>query len=282
MEQIHARAVNDDSGAQQHPTKDNSIRASAAHHQPSRKTLRGKLGGTLGGKLIRAWIRTMVKLSTITPIFLRLAELPLGPYKDRRTLLRYLGNRPYISPRAQVRGGNLHFGPQCFIDDFVTIYTHPRATGGVYLGKNVHLYRGSIVELGNGSSNLRIGDNTYIQPGCLLNAFVSNITIGKNCMIAARCVFMPYQHGHADPSRPMREQSLTSRGDIVIEDDVWLGAHVCIMDGVVIGQGAIVGAGAVVTKDVPPHTLAVGVPARVVRDRRQEDAVATLITNGAS
>ncbi|MCC6454727.1 MAG: acyltransferase [Caldilineaceae bacterium] len=89
-------------------------------------------------------------------------------------------------------------------------------------------------------------------------------------MIATRCVFMPYQHGHADPHLPMREQPLTSRGDIVIEDDVWLGAQVCVMDGVVIGKGAIVGAGAVVTKDVPPNSLAVGVPARVIRQRHEE------------
>ena len=91
------------------------------------------------------------------------------------------------------------------------------------------------------------------------------------------CVFMPYQHGHDDPNLPMREQPLTSRGDIVIEDDVWLGAQVCVMDGVVIGKGAIVGAGAVVTKDVPPYTLAVGVPARVIRSRQEEVPSPTLM-----
>ncbi|HXW01547.1 MAG TPA: DapH/DapD/GlmU-related protein, partial [Anaerolineae bacterium] len=97
--------------------------------------------------------------------------------------------------------------------------------------------------------------------------FVANITIGANCMIAPRCAFMPYQHNWADTSRPMREQPLISRGDIVLEDDVWLGANACVLDGVTIGRGAIIGAGAVVTKDVPSYAIAGGVPAHVIKFR---------------
>jgi acetyltransferase-like isoleucine patch superfamily enzyme len=68
----------------------------------------------------------------------------------------------------------------------------------------------------------------------------------------------------------MREQPLTSRGDIVLEDDVWLGANVVVLDGVTIGRGAIVGAGAVVTQSIPPYAIAGGVPARVIRYRTPE------------
>jgi galactoside O-acetyltransferase len=158
-------------------------------------------------------------------------------------------------------------GPRCFIDDYVTIYAHPGAEGVVCLDRNVHLYRWTIVELGAGQGSLHIGSNTYIQSGCILNAFVSSIILGANCMIAQHCAFAPYQHGFADTSRPMREQPLTSQGNIVIEDDVWLGLNVCVMDGVTIGKGAIVGAGAVVTKDIPPYAIASGVPAHVIRFR---------------
>jgi acetyltransferase-like isoleucine patch superfamily enzyme len=217
--------------------------------------------------LMGMWIRTMLSLAPISPLFTHLAGLPLGPYKDKRKLFRYLGNRPYISPNAQISCPKLDIGPKCFIDDYVTIYAHAGAQGGVHLESNVHIYRWSVVELGKGEGRLTVGPNTYVQSGCILKAFAGNITIGANCMIADHCALTPYQHSFADIHRPMREQALTSRGDIVIEDDVWLGLNACVMDGVTIGQGAIVGAGAVVTKDVPPYAIVGGVPARVIRLR---------------
>jgi len=219
---------------------------------------------------VRKWIQTMLLLSSVSPLFTYLAGLPLGPYKDKRRLLTYLGKRAYVSPKAQIQCANLHLGPQCFIDDYVTVYAHPGAQGEVCFEENVHIYRWSIVELGKGKGSLRVGSNTYIQAGCILNAFVGSIILGANCMIAQHCAIAPYQHGFADTSRPMREQPLTSQGDIVIEDDVWLGLNVCVVDGVTIGKGAIVGAGAVVTKDIPPYAIAGGVPARVIRFRDAE------------
>jgi acetyltransferase-like isoleucine patch superfamily enzyme len=233
-------------------------------------SLRQPISKTLREMFVRKWIQTMMQLSPISPLFTYLAGLPLGPYKDKQRLRRYIGNRSYVSPRAQIKCPNLQMGPRCFIDDHVTIYAHPGAQGGVYLEEDVHIYRWSIVELGRGEGSLHIGSYTYIQSGCILNAFVGNIIIGANCMIAPRCAFTPYQHDFADTHRPIREQPLTSQGDIIIEDDVWLGLNVCVMDGVTIGQGAIVGAGAVVTKDIPPYAIAGGVPARVIRFRGAE------------
>jgi len=213
----------------------------------------------------------MMRLAGFSPLFIRLAEIPMGPYKDKRRWLRYMGHRPYISPKAQVHCGRLEMGPKCFVDDFVTIYAHPKAEGGVYFEQNVHIYRWSIIELGDGKGNLKVGRNTYIQAGCTLNPFVGDIIIGADCMIATRCAFMPYRHSFANTDRPMREQPITSKGDIILEDDVWLGANVCVMDGVTIGKGAIVGAGAVVTKNIPPYAIAGGVPARVIRMRKAEE-----------
>ncbi len=70
-----------------------------------------------------------------------------------------------------------------------------------------------------------------------------------------------------DLTQPIRLQPIQSRGDIVVEDDVWLGVGVKVLDGVTIGRGAVIGAGAVVTKDIPPLAIAAGVPARVLRRR---------------
>lgn len=238
--------------------------------QASQPTQRPSLPQKVNRLLSRTWLRSLTRLGAFSPRFLRLAERSVGIYKDRKKLLRYLAPNAYISPLAQIGAVTLEAGPRALIDDYVTIYAHPDATGRITLGENVCLYRWSVVELGAGAASITIGAHTHLQPGCILNALVSNIIIGSNGMIGAHCAFMPYQHGFADLSRPMNRQPLTSRGDIVLEDDVWLGTRVTVMDGVVIGKGAIIGAGAVVTKDVPPYTIAAGVPARIIRSRRAE------------
>ncbi|MCB0212851.1 MAG: acyltransferase [Anaerolineae bacterium] len=182
-----------------------------------------------------------------------------------------MGKRSFISPLAQIDCPHFHTGDKCFVDDYVTIYAHPKATGQVRFADNVHIYRWSMIEVGSGTNSLSVGRNTYIQSGCILNVFESSIIIGENCMIAPRCAFMPYNHSFADTSRPIREQPLSSKGDIVIEDDVWLGVNVSIMDGVTIGRGSIIGAGSVVTQSIPPYSIAVGAPARVVRQRQPKE-----------
>jgi galactoside O-acetyltransferase len=198
---------------------------------------------------------------------MRLAGLALRPFKGKSDLLHFLGDRPYISPRAEIACPNLELGPHCLIDDYVTIYAHHRAEGGVYLARDVRIYRWSVVEVGPGNRCLRVGPHTHIQAGCNLNPFVSDIVIGANCLIAPQCALMPYQHGFSDIDRPICKQPLTSRGNIVIKDNVWLGVGAVVTDGVTIGQGTIIGAGAVVTRDIPPYSTAVGVPARVVCSR---------------
>ncbi len=79
------------------------------------------------------------------------------------------------------------------------------------------------------------------------------------------------EHIFQDPSRPVREQGIVARG-IRIGDGAWIGAGAIVLDGVTVGEGAVVGAGAVVTRDIPPYAVAVGVPARVVRQREMPPA----------
>jgi acetyltransferase-like isoleucine patch superfamily enzyme len=199
-------------------------------------------------------------LPCVGRFFTRLAGWATGAYRSRRTLARV---KTYISPKAQISCRNLSIGPKCFIDDFVTIFGRD---GSVVLGKRVHLYRGTIIEVGHGGK-VSIGENTHIQPGCNLNGYVGEVRIGSKVMVSAGCGFVPYQHKLDDSSWSMSDQPLTSKGDIVVEDDVWLGMGVKVMDGVHIGRGAVIGANAVVTKDIPPSSVAVGVPARIIRAR---------------
>jgi acetyltransferase-like isoleucine patch superfamily enzyme len=135
--------------------------------------------------------------------------------------------------------------------------------------QDVYIHRGTIIEVGQGCQVL-IGSGTHIQANCSLHSYVSNIKIGRHVMIAPHCGFFSYQHKTDDLSQPMCLQDFVTKGDILIADDVWLGTGAKVMDGVHIGQGAVIGAGAVVTHNIPPYSIAMGVPARVVCSRREK------------
>lgn len=106
---------------------------------------------------------------------------------------------------------------------------------------------------------LEIGDNVFINYGVSLSAH-RHIRIGNRCQIGNWSILMDNDyHSTADAHKP------SDSAPIILEDDVWLGARVIVLKGVTIGHGAVIGAGSVVTRDVPPRSLAVGAPARVVR-----------------
>ena len=197
----------------------------------------------------------------VGPAALRLAMRSVGPYKARRRLVQ-LSGRAFISPQADIRCPQLDVGARVFVDDYVTIYAH-RDGGRVEIGADSSVQRFSILELIRGG-NIVIGQRTHIQSGCNLTAALRDIRIGDDVQIAPRCAFYPYQHGFSDLDIPMAKQPITSKGDIVIENDVWLGVGVIVMDGVTIGRGAIVGAGSVVTRSIPAFAIAAGAPAKVI------------------
>lgn len=199
----------------------------------------------------------------------RMAALAAPPYKGRRYLagLHPLG---YVSAKAEIHGVLLDRGPHVFVGDGVVLHGAADAPGVLRLGEGAHLHRGVIVEMGAGGG-VEIGAGTHIQPHCIIASFESPIHIGEGVQIAARCSFYSYDHGF-EAGIPMAAQPLQSKGPMVIEDDVWLGVGVSVLDGVRIGKGAVVGAGAVVTKDIPENAIAVGVPAKVVGTRPGKQA----------
>ena len=168
--------------------------------------------------------------------------------------------------------------------------------GNVRLGKGVYLDRG--VYLHGLPGGISIGDNTFLMHHTMMHVFnfrnvpQAGITVGKNCFFGEYSVIrgqggvhignnvytgpmvqlVAVNHVYNNPDIPIREQGITAKG-ITIEDDVWLGTNVTVVDGVTIGQGSIIGAGAVVTKDIPPYSIAVGTPARPVKDRRQLESL---------
>lgn len=116
-----------------------------------------------------------------------------------------------------------------------------------------------------GEGKIDIGQNTYIGPYTCISCY-GKLKIGRDCLIASHSSIYAHNHDFADPTRKIRDQGFTSKG-IIIEDDCWLGSGVKVVDGVTIGKGSVIGAGAVVTKDIPPYSVAVGVPAKVISKR---------------
>lgn len=141
---------------------------------------------------------------------------------------------------------------------------------GVFLDRGVDI---KVTHTGN--CHIEIGGNTNIGPYTCI-AGPGHIKIGKSCLIASHCGIYANQHVFTDPNREIREQGLTRKG-IVIKDDCWLGTGVKVLDGVTIEQGSVIGAGAVVTKDIPPYSVAVGTPAKVIS--RRGDSLATDSSN---
>lgn len=138
----------------------------------------------------------------------------------------------------------------------------------------------------DGGGSISVGAKTRIHPYAMLLTYGGNISIGRHCTvnpynilyghggltigdrvrIAAHCVIIPAQHRFNQSDTPIHEQGISAKG-IFIEDDVWIGANCTILDGVRIGRGSVIGAGSVVTKSIEPNSVAVGVPARVIRTR---------------
>lgn len=112
---------------------------------------------------------------------------------------------------------------------------------------------------------IEIGPRTYVGSHTWIVANAS-VRIGADVLIAPFCYIQDTDHGFADPTIPINRQASQSSG-IVIEDDVWLGAHTVVTRGVRIGRGAVIGAGSVVTHDIPERMVAAGVPARLIRPR---------------
>ena len=115
-----------------------------------------------------------------------------------------------------------------------------------------------------GSGDVVIGPGSVINSGCVLYTG-HGITIGADVLIAANCTLAPTNHEFRDPEKHIRTQGfMPSRGGIVIEDDVWIGANCVILDGAVLRKGCIIGAGSVVRDERPALSISAGTPAKTV------------------
>jgi acetyltransferase-like isoleucine patch superfamily enzyme len=113
-------------------------------------------------------------------------------------------------------------------------------------------------------ARIRIGSGTFLNLNVMVAA-MELVEIGDHCMFANGCFVTDANHRFDDPTRPVTWQGFTSKGPTRIGDNVWCGAHVVITSGVTVGERSVIGANSVVTENLPPYSIAVGAPARVVR-----------------
>lgn len=153
-----------------------------------------------------------------------------------------------VSPLADLepsqRGTRIVIGADCRIDSFVKI----KPAGGL--------------------GDVWIGERCYLNSGCVLYSG-HGIRIGNDVLIAANCTLAPVNHAFRERGRLIREQGFApSRGGIVIEDDVWIGANCVLLDGAVLRRGCVLGAGSLVRGELPAYSICHGTPAVPVDGRR--------------
>jgi acetyltransferase-like isoleucine patch superfamily enzyme len=116
-----------------------------------------------------------------------------------------------------------------------------------------------------GAARISIGGGSFLNLGVMVAA-VDAVEIGEHCMFANGCFISDASHRFDDPTRPVPWQGFTSKGPTRVGDNVWCGANAIITSGVTVGERCVIGANSVVTRDVPPFSVAVGVPATVVAE----------------
>jgi acetyltransferase-like isoleucine patch superfamily enzyme len=141
--------------------------------------------------------------------------------------------------------------------------------GRLELGEHV-LFEPGVWITAPGDARIRIGAGSFLNIGVMVAA-QSLVEIGEHCMLANGCFVSDANHRFDDPMMPVPWQGFTSRGPTRIGDNCWLGAHVVVTSGVTIGERCVVGANSVVTSDLPPYSIAVGSPARVIRTVTYDD-----------
>ncbi len=172
-----------------------------------------------------------------------------------------------LIPRGQAR-------PRTWVKWFVNPFYHEVAKGSTIRRKTrmdvlpfnpFSLGANSTIEdfctVNNGVGAVIIGHHTRIG---ISNVLIGPVSVGNHVIFAQNIVMSGLNHGYEDVNTPIHLQPVTT-SPIVIEDDCWLGANVVVTAGVTVGKHSVIAAGAVVTKNIPPFSIAVGNPARVIK-----------------
>lgn len=158
----------------------------------------------------------------------------------------------------------IEIGDNVVIDDGCVLDAKGEENRGLKIGNGVFVGRNTILTCHDG--DIVLEDNVNIGFNCVISS-LGSIVIKKNHLMAAFCYLVGGDHMADRTDIPILNQGRTAKG-IVVDENVWLGAGVAVLDGTTVGRDSIVGAHAVVSKDLPEYSISVGAPAKPIRDRR--------------
>ena len=181
-----------------------------------------------------------------------------------RLLLRIDGTAA-IENNVRIRFANqIRLGDGVYLDQATYLHACPQ---GIEIGSRTLVMHGAVLHVYNfrdlPHAGIKIGRDSLIGEYSVIRG-QGGVSIGDRVYTSPFTQILAVNHIFEDPNRPFVDQGISAEG-ITIEDDVWLGAGAIVTDGVRIGKGAVVAAGAVVTKDVAPHTVVGGIPAKPMK-----------------
>lgn len=184
-----------------------------------------------------------------------------------RFLLRRMGRGVALGRNITVRHPHkISIGDRSFIDDYAVLDAKGEKNPGITIGQNVIVGRNTILSCKGGSICLE--DYANISANCSLLS-ETKIVVGKYTFLAGHCYLVAGgNHSFSRTDIPIMFQPSLTKGGISIGEDCWLGASVTVLDGVTLGKGSVIGAGAVVLGSLPEYSVAVGNPAKKIKDRR--------------
>jgi acetyltransferase-like isoleucine patch superfamily enzyme len=187
-------------------------------------------------------------------------------------LLRWLGAHGMLEPRYAVLmarlawlkarlGSRLVLDGPCFVGPRVTLEVGPSAR--LVLGRWSWIGHDTKIRVHEGE--VRLGAKSVLGQECTISAYQS-ISIGRECILADRCMLIDFDHGVVETERPIRLQGIYKR-DVRVGHNCWIGYGVSILRGVTVGDNCVIGTSTVVTRDLPDNAVAAGAPARILRMR---------------
>jgi acetyltransferase-like isoleucine patch superfamily enzyme len=186
-------------------------------------------------------------------------------------LIMHLDGLVAIEDDVRIRfADQIRLGKGAYIDHGVYLHACP---GGIDIGAEALVMHNAELHVYNfrdlPQSKIVIGRESLIGESCVIRG-TGGVTIGDHVFLSPMVHIYSNNHVFEDPDVCFIDQGITTEG-VTIEDECWIGAQAVILDGVTVGRRSVVAAGAVVNRDVPPHSLVGGVPARLIRRLKETE-----------